>query len=242
MCERLSGVASVQLTKRLTFSAFDLASRLPPKFGIIHLAEYVFEDQGFKPVDDALADVDELLMNGVLQNRSGSPLAIGIWLRALAAKAGLDASFIQFPDLSILKCRAGEERIFLDLRQRGKVLNRGEMLELLQKNQPKSDNISFEPLQEEAVVARYLKRLGLEYQDRGDDLRALVVYDALIELQPKSLSVLKDRSMAYYRLGRKNEALQDLKRFFSFSAPDQQPPELLQIYSALQRETGHPPA
>lgn len=241
VCERLSGVASVQLAKRLTFSAFDLASRLPPNFGVRQLTEYLFEDQGFKSVDDALADVDELLMNGVLQNRCGAPVAIGIWLRALAAKAGLEANFIQFPDLSILKSRDGEERIFLDLRQRGKVLNRGEMLDLLQKNQVKADRISFEPLPDESIVVTYFKRLGLEYQDRGDDKSALVVYDALLELRPKSLSILKERSLAYYRLGRSSEALQDLKRFFSFSTPDQQPPELLELYSSLQRQLDRPP-
>jgi regulator of sirC expression with transglutaminase-like and TPR domain len=236
VCERLCGVAGAHLTKRLSFSAYELAARLPPKANIFSLSEFLFEDQGYRAVDDALADLSEILLPHVMQNRVGTPMALGVILRALAQKVGLEANFIQFPDLSILKSKEDGESLFMDLRRRGKILDRGEILEVLHKNKVTSDKISFEPLLDETILALYLKRVALEFQDRGEDLKTLIVYEGLLSLQPKNLSVLRDRSMAYYRLNRFDEALQDLKRFFSFSDPEQQPPELLELYSNLCRD------
>jgi regulator of sirC expression with transglutaminase-like and TPR domain len=100
VCERLSGVASAQLSKRLSFMTYELASKLPPCSHIAHLAEYLFDDQGFKVTDDALADVDEIVLSDVMQKRVGIPLALGILIRTIASKVGIDASFIRFPGLS----------------------------------------------------------------------------------------------------------------------------------------------
>ncbi len=243
VCERLSGVASAQLSKRLSFMAYELASHLPPRCNISHLAEYLFEDQGFKSTEDALADVDEIVISEVMQKRVGIPMALGILVKSLASKVGIDARFIQFPGLSILKSKEGQETFYLDLKRRGKILTRDEILELLHQEalvEKRCDKISFESIADEDVIAQYLIRLGIEYQDRRDDQRSLTIYEALLNLQPKNLSVLRDRSMAYYRLNRFGEALQDLKRFFSFSNPDQQPPELLELYQDLRKKTEHP--
>jgi regulator of sirC expression with transglutaminase-like and TPR domain len=243
ICERLSGVAASQLSRRLSFMAYELAARLPPKCNITHLAEYLFEDQGFKSADDALADIDEIVLSDVLQKRVGVPMALGLVLKSLAEKSGLDARFIKFPGFSILKSKDEHGTQYLDLKKRGKILTRDEILELLHEEallQKRSEQISFECLEDEEIISNYLSRLGLEYQDRRDDPKSLVIYEALLSLQPKNLSVLRDRSLAYYRLNRFGDALQDLKRFFSFSNPEQQPRELLELYDDLQKKMEFP--
>ncbi|MEQ1875252.1 MAG: transglutaminase family protein [Bdellovibrionia bacterium] len=222
---------------------FELAARLPPKCNITDLAEFLFEDQGFKSADDATADLDEIVLSDVMQKRVGIPMALGVLLKSLASTAAVDARFIKFPGFSILKSKTEQGTQYLDLKRRGKVLTRDEILDLLHEEamlQKRSEQISFECVDDEELMSNYLTRLGLEYQDRRDDSRSLVIFEALLNLQPKNLSVLRDRSMAYYRMNRFGDALQDLKRFFSFSNPDQQPRELLQLYDDLQKKVDHP--
>ena len=84
---------------------------------------------------------------------------------------------------------------------------------------------------------RLVQRIDL---GRHDDQRVLTIYEYLLALQPKNLSLLRDRSMAYFRLNRLSESFADLKRYLSLSEPSRLPDELLSIYETLRKRFDKP--
>jgi regulator of sirC expression with transglutaminase-like and TPR domain len=234
---RLSDTSPTHLTKRFAFLCYEFQAQAVSGFEFQDISKFLFEQNGFRAVDERLCDLKEILLTDVLQTRVGIPMVIGLIFRTMAKRFSKNVCFIRSPDLSILKCKEKDSTHFIDLNKNGKVLDRSEMLELMQsrfRGYDLNKSISFETLDDESVLGIYLTRLCKEYVQRQDDRNALIIYDFLLNLQPKNLTLLRDRSMTYYRLNQLPEALSDLKRYFSFAEPSQQPTELLELYQSLQ--------
>ncbi len=192
---RLSETPVSQLTRRFYFLCYALQSRPAESFSFQDISQFLFEEQGFKAADDQLCDLKELFLPEVLRSKVGIPMVLGFVYKGVAKRVGKSICFIRSPDLSILRCKEKDETHFVDLARNGKILDRTEMLELLQTRFKGSENLVFDPLEDDDVIGIYLSRLCREYAHRQDDKSALTVYEYLISLQPKNLSLLRDRSM-----------------------------------------------
>jgi regulator of sirC expression with transglutaminase-like and TPR domain len=242
ICERLTQVTGARPSRRLSFLFYEFKSLASGTVEVRHISEFIFDRLGFKTVESKLADLNDLLLPEVIQNRAGIPLTLGLLFRGLAEKVGISTCFIRSPDLTLLKCRQDGESKFVDLSQNGKILDNAEMLSLLQKKQQglnSSGSISFEAMEEETILGLYFNRLCQEFLLRNQDQKLITLYEAILRLQPKNFSVLRDRSMAYLRLNRFQEALLDLKRYLSFSEPSQQPQELINLVKKLEDQENH---
>jgi regulator of sirC expression with transglutaminase-like and TPR domain len=231
------------LMRRLSFLSYDFDHfelQAPP---LERICRFLFEHNHFEPVSTATAQVDDVALPQFLQNRKGTPLVLGILFRVLGQRIGVRLDFIRCPDHFILKLRQQAESCFIDLISKAKPLTSTEMLNTIQKLRDRceiSTELSFETLTEDQVFVSYLNQLKeVAFRSKQDQLM-VVILDLILKLDPKNLSILRERSLAKYRLQNFSEALLDLKRYFSFMNPDHPSDELTRIYSELQNhQTSH---
>jgi regulator of sirC expression with transglutaminase-like and TPR domain len=233
-CETLDPrVSGSNLLKRIAFVGHELDHRIRPdmdsKEKLSIITNYFFEELQF------VCSPDNIFLPTVLQTKRGSPLSLGMVYRELAKKYGLDIKHIVYPNHRLLKWVRNDECLYIDLQDQGHMLNSSEIIVFLKNMATQTQDKILENLSDEEVFVSYVTKLKEYYIKNNFIELALKSYDKILQIRPNSFSVIKERALLYYNMGKNHEALSDLKRYFSFSNPDKVSIDLLELYSRLAK-------
>jgi regulator of sirC expression with transglutaminase-like and TPR domain len=201
------------------------------------LRTFLFDEKGFQLSSARPKEVNEnaLLMRRVLDNRSGHPLVIVFLLLHLAHFLDLPMALIHARHHFLLKWVRSGKTIYLDVYNEGRALTDSELIQVLNRSAS-----SLEVWSSSQLLIHYLELLMGAFE-RSQSLAQLhMVYNLLLQLDDGNTAILGLRALLRRKLGFYREALNDLKRYFSFVEKTHAPPEIQQCWLDLER-TPEPP-
>ncbi len=180
---------------------------------IAALSKFLFTDQGFHGSRTDFYNRANSYMNDVLDDREGLPITLSVLWLELARQLGVtNVAGVPLPTRFMVRFapRGGAEQI-IDVFDGGKVLTRGDAVELVADNVDRIGEQDFAPAKKRDIIVRMLNNLlGLAQRENStaDTLRYL---DAMLMLQPDSVPDRLQRARARMQSGDKTAAKEDLR-------------------------------
>lgn len=195
------------------------------------LRKFIFEDKGFHISSNRLQDVrdKELLIKSVLDERIGHPLPVVFLLLHLAHFLDLPMALLQARHHYLLKWVRSGKTLYLDLYNECRALNDQELIQVLNRT-----SSSLEVWSAKQLVIQYLELLMHAFQTSQNLPLLHVIYNLLLQMDDTNTSVLGQRALLRQKLGFTRDAMNDLKRYFSFVERNQAPSELQQAWMELE--------
>lgn len=238
----LSEEGQDQSLRNINFMCYELMSRCQDKDEegrLKELLNYFFEEKGFQvipPSADGWTE-DDLLLGTTLQNRVGSPLALALVFLHLASQLDLPIYLVHIKRHCVVKWVRAGRSCFLDLTASGNELTQEQLLKLINKSvgsKTFGSDDGFEILPSKKVFLRYAEELGNLYKQAKDSQRLHTILNTRLVIDTTNLEILAERALLRQRLGYIKEALQDLKRYFSFVDKEHAPSELQAAFHQMQ--------
>lgn len=221
-----------RLLARLDRLAAPLLARelplLPPEEQADILAEYLYEQVGFRGNEQDYYDPRNSLLPDVLDRKLGIPISLALVYCEIAQRAGVFARGVSFPGHFLVRVdspRGGEVPVVVDPFFGGRRLDGPGLQRLLERSAPSHqlDPAShLAPAGARPMLVRMLINLKWIYSARGDFARAMLALDRIVSLMPDSAPALRERGLLAARLGSVEGARADLSRLLELvpEAPD----------------------
>ena len=180
---------------------------------IAALSKFLFTDQGFHGSRTDFYHRANSYMNEVLDEREGLPITLSVLWLELARQLGVtNVAGVPLPTRFMVRFtpRGGAEQI-IDVFDGGKVLTRGDAVELVADNVDRIGEQDFAPAKKREIIARMLNNLlGIALREgrTADTLRYL---DAILALKPDSVPDRLQRARALMQRGDNAAAKEDLR-------------------------------
>jgi serine protease Do len=180
---------------------------------IAALTKFLFTEQGFHGSRTDFYNRANSYMDQVMDDREGLPITLAVLWLELARQLGVtNVAGVPLPTRFMVRFapRGGSEQI-IDVFDGGKVLSRGDAVELVADNVERIDEEHFAPAKKRDIIARMLNNLlGLAQRDGnvGDMVRYL---DAMIALKPESVPERLQRARVLMQRGENEAAKKDLR-------------------------------
>jgi serine protease Do len=179
---------------------------------IATLSKFLFTDQGFHGNRTDFYNRANSYMNEVLDDREGLPITLSVLWLELARQLGVtNVAGVPLPTRFMVRFtpREGVEQI-IDVFDGGKVLTRGDAVELVADNVDRIGERDFAPAKKRDIIARMLNNL-LGIAQREDSADALRYLDAILALKPDSIPDRLQRARALMQRGDNAAAKEDLR-------------------------------
>ncbi len=180
----------------------------------------LFEREGLRGNKESYHDPRNSFLNDVLDRRLGIPLTLGIILLEVGWRLDLPLEGVNFPGHFLIRYRGAAEHLLIDPFDGGRIRFESQAQEVL--DQEYGGMVRMQPAFLRAaskldMVQRMLVNLKGLYLNVKDDQRALSVVERLLLVQPASPGERRDRGMLLLRLGREEEAKEQLRRYLDFA-------------------------
>lgn len=179
---------------------------------ITALSKFLFTDQGFHGSRTDFYNRANSYMNEVLDDREGLPITLAVLWLELARQLGVtNVAGVPLPTRFMVRFapREGGEQI-IDVFDGGKVLTRGDAVELVADNVDRIDEEHFAPAKKRDIIARMLNNLlGIAQREGSAD--ALRYLDAILALKPDSIPDRLQRARTLMQRDDKAAAKEDLR-------------------------------
>jgi regulator of sirC expression with transglutaminase-like and TPR domain len=181
----------------------------------------------------------DLLLNTVLEERGGAAIPVSLLYMHLAQELDLPIFIVNQPQYNLLKWVRGSKCQYIDVAERGKVLDEEELLKVMNLRPKLPTTAAAEECPSEAVS---LKTLLLNYlndlkhallRENEVDLGHAVL-SMILKVEPTNLRHLGERALLRKQMGHLKEAQQDLKRYFSFVDISNAPTEIQMASKEIQ--------
>jgi len=180
------------------------------------VAEFLFEEEGFRGNAEDYYDPRNSFLNDVLDRRLGIPITLSIVYVAVAARAGLEAAGVGLPGHFVVRAeRRGRHRL-LDPFHGGGLLDRAACEALVARVRPGGGPLDprwLAPVTTRQIFIRMLSNLKAVYSTLGDWARALAAVERILLLAPEALGELRDRGTLHARLGQGPAAVRDWEAY-----------------------------
>lgn len=211
--------------RSIKFMIYDLTTQRQDKkteelFALLN--HFFFECKKFR------IDRQVLFLKPIIETRSGCPIALAILYGHLAQALGLHVTMAALPVHSILKYDGPPRALYIDIGQNGKFLSEEELLQVIHHQ---SEDLLTRDFPK--AVFNYLSYLAETFRrsSQVEDLHRTL--NLLLSLHPENTRFLAERALLRKHLGLLKEALQDLKRYFSFTDRHHAAQEILSAYEEL---------
>ena len=188
---------------------------------------YLFVEQGFHGNEDDYYDPKNSFLNEVLDRKEGIPITLSVIYLEIASRLGLNLTGVGFPGHFIVKYSGPGGEILIDPFNKGRILSEKNCQEIL--NGMYGGGVRFRremlaPSTNRQILSRVLNNLKGIYVDSKNHRRALSVVELILELNPDSVSEVRDRGLLSYKLECFSQALHDLETYLNLSpnAPDRE--------------------
>jgi regulator of sirC expression with transglutaminase-like and TPR domain len=223
----------------MTYELMSLAESYPESDRVHILNDYFFDQKGFQIVSGADEPNEmHLLMKPVLTKRLGAPIPVTLLYLHLATNLDLPIYPIKLNNMSVLKWIRSGKSHYLDLCCAGRIMEQSQLIRLLNKDVRNStdcdETSSLDILPSKLVFSQYVRQLLKLFEKGENPTQMLLLYDVLLQLEPVQLTTLADRALLRQRLGYAQEAILDLKRYFSYVDREQAPADLQMAFRQLE--------
>ncbi len=182
----------------------------------------LFVVRGFHGNSSSYDDPENSFLDHVVEHRTGLPITLSLVYMELAQRIGLRCDGIGFPGHFIVRCGEPEAPLFVDPYHQGVRLDAQELLARL-RSQPlgsASPESFLTGVTRRQILQRMLRNLHVTFRDRRDFRRWLAVIELALVIEPWNATLVGERGMVYYRMGKHEQALADLQRYIEASAPE----------------------
>jgi regulator of sirC expression with transglutaminase-like and TPR domain len=176
----------------------------------------LFKELGFEGNRAEYYDPQNSFLNDVIARKRGIPISLSVLYMEVARRVGLSLAGVGFPGHFLVKYQAGDNEIIIDVFNKGEILAREDLDQLLQ--QLYRGQVSYQPdfvaaLGKRDILRRMLNNLKLIYLGKGEPLKALPVLDQLLILDPSAANEIRDRGLLYIKIECYAQALEDLETY-----------------------------
>lgn len=222
------------LFRKINFLVYELkalSEGLKEKDKIHVLNSFFFEKNGFHSIFELQPTSKNLSFQKLLSTKSANSLLLAILYQFFANQIDLPIYAINIESLQILKWHNDNKCLYIDLHRNGKIFSHNEILEILNDNLSYGD--CFEALTIKQIFSQYLEKLSQSLQIENLDSHLLTCLDIALDVDEHNLKALCQRGILNYKKGYFQQALKDLKKYFSFSDLSSAPDDLKKVYQQL---------
>ena len=184
------------------------------------LIHTLFEREGLRGNRESYHDPRNSFINDVLDRRVGVPITLSIILLEVGWRLDLPLEGVNFPGHFLVRYRGAAEHLLIDPFDGGRIRFESQAQEVL--DQEYGGMVRMQPAFLRAaskldMIRRLLVNLKGLYVVVKDDERALSVVERLLLVHPASPGERRDRGMLLLRLGREEEAREQLRRYLALA-------------------------
>ena len=176
----------------------------------------------FRGNREAYYDPRNSFLNDVLDRGLGIPLTLGIILLEVGWRLGLPLEGVNFPGHFLVRFRGDAVDLLVDPFDGGALRFQDQAQELLDRvygGMVRVHDSFLRTARRQEMLIRLLTNLKSLYLNVRDDSRALAVVERLLLLRPIAPGEIRDRGVILARMGRRREALEQLKAYLT-AAPE----------------------
>ncbi|MYD66211.1 MAG: tetratricopeptide repeat protein [Chloroflexi bacterium] len=205
--------------------------------------ELLFGELGFRGNEEDYAEPRNLLLDQVIERRTGIPITLAIIYVEVCRAAGLDMRGVGMPGHVIVRnvARPDEETLFVDVFRQGALLTvadcEGIVRSIYGSATPFREHF-LDPVTPRQLLQRLLHNLKANALRRGDEEQAERAIELLLVLAPWDLDEMRDRGRLRERLGRYAEALTDLETYLEYRPGARDAATIADTVRSLRRHAG----
>jgi serine protease Do len=199
------------------------------------LSKFLFTDQGFHGSRTDFYNRANSYMNEVLDDREGLPITLSVLWLELARQLGVtNVAGVPLPTRFMVRFAPSEggEQI-IDVFDGGKVLTRGDAVELVAVNVDRIGDEDFASAKKRDIIARMLKNLLGIAQREGHASDVLRYLDVILALKPDSTADRLQRARALMQRGDNAAAKEDLRWLLDRQPEGMELERLGELYRSL---------
>lgn len=193
-----------------------------PLFVLQELLNTLYIRHGFRGNREAYYDPRNSFLNDVLDRKLGIPLTLGIVVLEVGWRLGLPLEGVNFPGHFLVRFKGDAIDLLIDPYDGGAVRFEDEAQELLDRvygGMVRVNDSFLQAATKREMLVRMLVNLKSLYLNVRDHGRALAVVERLLLIRPIGSAEIRDKGVILARLGRKEEALEQLEAYLNV-APD----------------------
>jgi len=161
-------------------------------------------------------DPQRYYLHQVLDKKVASPLSVAILFSVFAESLGLVYECLALPAHYLLRVPTAAGDLYVDMFDRGKLLNQDEFQKkfrsALHKNRMLSSSL-FERLNPTQLIARVIQQLKHIYILKSQAAEALRAVEILASLYPENPEYKRDRGILYCEMEYFSKAMEDLRHY-----------------------------
>ena len=185
----------------------------------------LFDELGYSGNSDAYYDPRNSYLNEVFERRLGNPISLAMVQIEVARRLGVPLDGVSFPGHFLVRLPVDDGVLVMDPFNRGRPLGADELRERAKPHlggEIPDDTALLQilnPASHRAILIRMLRNLHGVYAEADDWERAARSADRVLKLSPDQAEALRDRGLAYLKLGHRQGARHDLARYLQLN-PD----------------------
>jgi regulator of sirC expression with transglutaminase-like and TPR domain len=186
---------------------------------VLHgLLDSLFVRQSFRGNREAYYDPRNSFLNDVLDRKLGIPLTLSIVLLEVGWRLGLPLEGVNFPGHFLVRFKGDAIDLLIDPYDGGAVRFEDEAQELLDRvygGMVRVQESFLKPATKREMLLRLLMNLKSLYLNVRDHRRALSAVERILLIRPIAATEIRDKGVILARLGRREEALEQLRAYLS---------------------------
>ena len=188
----------------------------PQKMAVIN--RHLFEEVGYAGDSEHYYDPRNSYLNEVVERRLGNPISLALVQIEVARRLGVPLDGVSFPGHFLVRLPVDDGVLVMDPFNRGRPLDEDELRQRARPHlngEMPDDRALFQilnPATHRAILMRVLRNLHGVYAERDDWERAARSADRILRLLPDNGDALRDRGLAYMKMGYRQGARTDLAR------------------------------
>ena len=203
----------------------DAVDAWPQKMAAIN--RHLFDELGYAGDSEHYYDPRNSYINEVFDRRLGNPISLALVQIEVARRLGVPLDGVSFPGHFLVRLPVDDGVLVMDPFNRGRPLDEDELRQRARPHlngEAPDDRALFQilnPATHRAILMRVLRNLHGVYAERDDWERASRSADRMLRLSPDNGDALRDRALAYMKMGYRQGARADLARYLQLN-PDAQ--------------------
>lgn len=198
------------------------------------LTSVVVTDLGLRGARENYYDPRNSMINEVLERREGIPISLSIIYIAVGMRAGVPLGGANVPRHFLVRVLGTDPAWFVDPFNRGRIYSFDQCRRRLLRSEGRNpDDSVLDLVSNGAVLTRLLNNLKVIYLQGMDFPRSLATLDRLVVLNPTESSLMRERGLVLYKLGRNAPARRDLTRYLRAVTDAPDAPQILNLLRRL---------
>jgi regulator of sirC expression with transglutaminase-like and TPR domain len=197
-----------------------LADETAPLIVLSEVVDTLYRRRKFDGNREAYYDPRNSFLNDVLDRGTGIPLTLGVVLLEVGWRLGLPLEGVSFPGHFLIRFNGEAIDLLLDPFDGGKARFEDEAQELLDRvygGMVRLQDAFMKTADRRNMIVRLLTNLKGVYVNVGDNKRALAAVERILMVTPTAPAENRTRGVLLARLGRRDEAAEQLERYLRVS-------------------------